>query len=422
MSHSGARWATIALIVLLSVTPARVDAYSVLAHEAMIDAVWVDQFVPSLTRRFPGASEGQIQAARAYAYGGSLIQDLGYYPFGSKLFSNLTHYVRTGDFVAALMRDSRDVNEYAFALGALAHYTTDNLGHPIGVNRAVPVIYPKLREQYGAEVLYASSPSRHVMVEFAFDVIQVAKGVFKSDVYQDLIGFEVATPLLERVFQETYGLELKDVFGDVDLAINTYRRAASQIVPDITRVAWRDKRDEILAVMPNIREEDFVYSLSRQQYETKYGTKYRRPGLLARFIVFISKIVPKIGPFKPLAFEPLTPETERMVLESFEASRTEYQNSLVALRAGSLTLRDTDLDTGQRPAPRVNSLADETYADLVTALAKKKVTGIGPALHRTLTEHFAQSRLRASDRKLRKKEERATLDLAALTAAQPAQP
>ncbi len=422
MSHSGVRRVTIALILVILVTPAPADAYSVLAHEAMIDAVWADQLVPSLARRFPDATDEQLQAARAYAYGGSVIQDLGYYPFGSKLFSNLTHYVRSGDFVEALIRDARDVNEYAFALGALAHYTTDTLGHPIGVNRAVPVIYPKLRQKHGADVLYVNSPSRHVMVEFAFDVIQVAKGAFKSDVYQDLIGFEVARPLLERAFLETYALALNDVFGDVDLAINTYRRAASQIIPDITRVAWRDKRDEILAVMPNMREQDFVYSISRQQYETKYGTNYRKPGLLARFIVFIARIVPKVGPFKPLAFEPLSPETERMVLDSFDASRTEYRNSLVALRAGSLTLRDIDLDTGQRPAPGANPLADETYADLVTALVKRKATRIGPALHRTLTEHYAVSRSPASDRKLRKKEREATLHLVTLTATKPAQP
>jgi len=406
-----------ALVLLILVTPAPADAYSVLAHEAMIDAVWADQLVPSLARRFPRATVEQLRASRAYAYGGSLIQDLGYYPFGSKLFSNLTHYVRSGDFVEALIRDARDVNEYAFALGALAHYTTDNLGHPI-VNRAVPVIYPKLRAQHGPEVLYADSPSRHVMVEFAFDVIQVAKGAFKSDVYQDLIGFEVATSLLERAFRETYALELDDVFGDVDLAINTYRRAASQIIPELTRVAWRDKRDEILAVMPNLREQDFVYSMSRQEYEAKYGTNYRKPGLLARFIVAIAKIVPKIGPFKPLAFEPLTPETARKVLASFEASRTQYRNSLVALRAGSLTLRDTDLDTGQRPAPGANPLADETYADLVAALAKRKVTAIAPELRRTLAQHYASPRPPASDRKLRKKEKDASVHLVALIATQ----
>ena len=67
------------------------------------------------------------------------------------------HYVRSGDFVEALVREARDVNEYAFALGALAHYTSDTVGHPIAVNRAVPIMYPKLLAMHGPEVL---SPTR----------------------------------------------------------------------------------------------------------------------------------------------------------------------------------------------------------------------------------------------------------------------
>ena len=53
----------------------------------------------SLAGRFPKATSDDLLKARAYAYGGSVIQDLGYYPFGSHFFSNLLHYVRTGDFV-----------------------------------------------------------------------------------------------------------------------------------------------------------------------------------------------------------------------------------------------------------------------------------------------------------------------------------
>ena len=226
-------------LLLVVVVPAPASAYSVLAHEAMIDAAWADQLAPMLRQRFPGASAAQVARARAYAYGGSLIQDLGYYPFGSHFFTDLVHYVRSGDFVAALIRDARDVDEYAFALGALAHYASDNTAHPQAVNRALPIVYPKLHAKFGDEVLFTQSPARHVMVEFSFDVLQVARGTFKADAYQDLIGFEVATPLLERAFRETYGLELGDVFGNVDLAIGTYRHAASKTIPDITRVAWR---------------------------------------------------------------------------------------------------------------------------------------------------------------------------------------
>jgi hypothetical protein len=127
----------------------------------------------------------QLNEARSYAYGGALIQDLGYYPFGSHLFTDLTHYVRSGDFVESLIRDARDPNEYAFALGALAHYAFDNTGHPVAVNLAVPIMYPKVRAQVGPRALYVDSPSRHLMVEFAFDVLQVASGAYAAQDYRE---------------------------------------------------------------------------------------------------------------------------------------------------------------------------------------------------------------------------------------------
>ena len=390
----------IVLALVFVCVPSSSSAYSVLAHEALIDNAWSKQIAPLLTRRFPGSSIQQLEEARAYAYGGSLIQDLGYYPFGSHFFSNLVHYVRSGDFVAALVRDAQTVDEYAFALGALAHYVSDNAAHPT-VNHAVPVIYPKLRAKYGDDVLFGDSPARHVMVEFSFDVLQVARAQFKSDAYQDLIGFEVARPLLERAFQETYGLTLKDLFGDVGLAIGTYRRAASQIIPDVTRVAWREKRDEILAATPDVAEQDFVYAMTRQQYEDTFGTAYRKPGFFVRMIVAVFKIIPKFGPFKPLAFEPLTADMERAFLESFDASCERYGRLLGTLRDGRLSLRDTDLDTGQVPRHGINTLADKTYDELLEKLQRRDAGTISPALRRALAEHYDSPPSRTSSTGLR---------------------
>ena len=390
----------IVLALVLVCVPSSSSAYSVLAHEALIDNAWSKQIVPLLTRRFPGSSIQELEEARAYAYGGSLIQDLGYYPFGSHFFSNLVHYVRSGDFVAALLRDAQTVDEYAFAVGALAHYVSDNAAHPT-VNHAVPVIYPKLRAKYGDDVLFGDSPARHVMVEFSFDVLQVARAQFKSDAYQDLIGFEVARPLLERAFQETYGLTLKDLFGDVGLAIGTYRRAASQIIPDVTRVAWREKRDEILAATPDVAEQDFVYTMTRQQYEDTFGTAYRKPGFFVRMIVAVFKIIPKFGPFKPLAFEPLTADMERAFLESFDASCERYGRLLGTLRDGRLSLRDTDLDTGQVPRHGINTLADKTYDELLEKLQRRDAGTISPALRRALAEHYDSPPSRTSSTGLR---------------------
>jgi hypothetical protein len=391
------RWCAplLAVVSMVVFAPSRASAYSVLAHEALIDDAWAEDIVPLLARRFPRAPKETLERARAYAYGGSLIQDLGYYPFGSRFFSNLVHYVRSGDFVAALIRQSRSVDEYAFALGALAHYASDNTAHPT-VNHALPIAYPKLRTKFGDDVLFGDSPTRHVMMEFAFDVLQVARGHFKADAYQRLIGFEVARPLLERAFHETYGLELKDLFGDVDLAIGTYRRAASQIIPDVTRVAWREKRDEILAVRPDVTERDFVYAMTRQEYEEAYGNGYRKPGFFVKLVVAIFKVVPKFGPFKPLAFEALNAETERMFLDSFVASRAEYQQLLRAVGSGRLSLRDTDLDTGKRPSAGVNELADKTYAELIEKLNDAEEADIPSELRRALASHYAASRRSAA--------------------------
>jgi hypothetical protein len=248
-------------------------------------------------------------------------------------------------------------------------------------------------------------------------VLEVARGAFKSDAYQTLIGFEVATPLLERAFRETYGLELKDVFGNADLAIGSYRRAVSRVIPDMTRLAWREKRDEIIAATPDATERDVVYALTQRQYDEKFGTAYRKPGIFARLVVMIFKIVPKFGPFKPLAFKPLTPEAERMFSGSFAASHDRYSEWLRALRSGQLTLGDLDLDTGKRSARGVNRLADETYGDLLEKLADEKFAGVPPALRRNINEYYGPGWMaQATGGKLRKQERKAAAHLAALNA------
>src|ERR1700674_5938548 len=151
--------------------PAQTAAYAVLSHEAIIDSAWDTNIRPLLLKRFPGATVAEIKEAHGYAYGGVIIQDMGYYPHGSFFFSDLTHYVRSGDFVLALLHDSKDLDGYAFALGALAHYASDNEGHPIGTNRAVPLLYSKLQKKYGDSVTYEEDKQAHVKTEFGFDVL-----------------------------------------------------------------------------------------------------------------------------------------------------------------------------------------------------------------------------------------------------------
>jgi len=392
VTRSLARLLIVGTIVLAGLwVPRRAEAYSVLAHEANIDAVWDTTIKALLQARFPQATPDDLLRARAYAYGGCVIQDLGYYPFGSHFFSNLLHYVRTGDFVAALIRDAQDIDEYAFALGALGHYAADNSGHPIAVNRAVALMYPKLKARFGNRVTYVQSPKSHVLVEFGFDVVQVAAGAYAPESYHSYIGFKVSKPALERAFLDTYGIQIKDVFLSEDLAIATYRHAVGTTIPEMTKVAWGKKRDQIAKVTPGIQRKTFVFNLSRKQYDKEFGSDYAKPHGFARFLALVYNLVPKIGPFRSLSFSVPTPEAERLFLESFTATRERFRKSLDELRGGRLSLPNTDFDTGQPTARGEYPLADATYDELLDRLADRDFTGVQPALSANIIAYYGDA-------------------------------
>ncbi len=260
--------------------------YSVLTHEAIIDSAWDQNIKPLLLKRFPGATRDDLIKAHAFAYGGCIIQDMGYYPFGSKFFSDLLHYVRSGDFVVNQIAASQDLDEYAFALGSLAHYAADNAGHSIAVNPSVGAEYPRLARKFGKVVTYADNPTAHLRVEFGFDVLQVARGNYAPTSYHDFIGFETSKDLLSRAFLATYGLALKDVFTDLDLSLGTYRRAVSTVIPEMTKVAWSLDKDELLKATPGIDRKKFVYNLSRASYQKNWDGHYQKPGVGARVLAF----------------------------------------------------------------------------------------------------------------------------------------
>ena len=343
-------------------------AYSVLSHEAIIDSTWDSAIKPLLLKRFPAATADELKQAHAFAYGGCIIQDLGYYPFGSKFFSNLTHYIRSGDFVLNLIRDSQDLTEYAFALGALSHYAADNNGHSIAVNRAVPLFYPKLELKFGKLVTYADDPPAHYETEFAFDVFQAAKSRYASAAYKDFIGFEVAKPLLDRAFQDTYGMTLEKVFMNVDLAIGSYRRAVGSILPAMTRVAWQIKKQEIRKEAPSVTRKMFLYNLSRSSYEKNWGATYSRPGIRSKFLASLFRIVPRVGPFRALSFKRLTPEIEKMYMASFNSTIGHYRELLLEQSAGNLKLPNYNLDVGDLTPAGEYRLTDVTYAELLQKL------------------------------------------------------
>src|ERR1700726_2423748 len=319
-------------------------AYSVLTHEQVVDLVWKDNFVPLLKKRFPSATDDDLKKAHAFAYGGSLIQDMGYYPFGSKYFSDLTHYVRTGDFIVNMINESSDLNEYAFALGALAHYSADNCGHPT-INQVVAIEFPKLQKKFGKEVTYEDNPKAHIRTEFGFDVIQVAKNRYTSDAYHDFIGFEIPKPVLERAFLDTYGIPLSDVIKNEDLAFGTFRRAISRVIPEMTRVALIARKKEIVAETPNFRARQFRYYLSRAKYQKEWGRTYQQPGFGTRVLAFFLKFVPKVGPFKALDFKIPTQQTEDLYIASVDRTLDNYRTLLIEVRKKDVRLPNTDFDT-----------------------------------------------------------------------------
>lgn len=367
------------------------DAYAVLAHQALIDTVWETHLKPLLKARYPRATEDELSAAQAYAYGGSIIQDLGYYPHGSHLFSDLTHYVRSGDFVLALLRDAQDLDQYAFALGALSHYATDNEGHRIGTNRAVPILYPPLQEKFGNFVTYEDDELAHVKTEFGFDVLQVAQQHYAPSGYHDFIGFEVSRPLLDQAFQETYGIELKSVLADEDLALNSYRRDVSKLLPEATRIAWSLKKKEIQEDEPGITRNRFLYNLSRASYEKEWGADYDHPSREERFLAFLYKLVPKFGSLRVLELKTPTPETEKMFEESFNASATEYRRLLKAEREGGLQLPNLNFDVGKETAGGSYRLNDDAHAQLLHKLAASHFACISPDLRAEMLNFFSSN-------------------------------
>jgi hypothetical protein len=367
-SQRYARLASAALGVLVFFSCDRAHAYSVLTHEAIIDSTWDSAIKPLLLKRFPAATAEDLIAAHAYAYGGSIIQDLGYYPFGSKFYSDLTHYVRSGDFIANMIRESQDLDEYAFALGALSHFAADNNGHRVATNASVPLLYPKLRLQFGNSVTYGDDPFSHTKTEFGFDVFQASKSRYASEAYKGFIGFQVAKPVLQRAFQDTYGMRIEQVFLNLDLAIGSYRRAVGTILPALTKVAWQIKGPEIRKDAPGITRKKFLYNLSRSSYEKNWGSTYRRPGVGSRMLAGLFRIVPRVGPFKALAFERLTPETERLYMDGFNRSIDRYRELLAEVGGSRLALPNDNFDVGEATKAGKYKLTDAAYAKLLHKL------------------------------------------------------
>ncbi len=322
-----------------------------------------------------------------------MIQDIGYYPFGNHQLTDYLHYVLSGEFVANMLREASTLNEYAFALGALSHYAADCWGHP-AVNAGVPIEYPKLRQRFGPSVTYEDNPEAHLKTEFSFDVEQVAKRRYISKQYHDFIGFQVSAELLQRAFQDTYGLPGDSLLKVDDAAIGSYRFAISRVIPEMTQVALASRKDGLAHEKNDKARQEFLYHLSRADYERDFGSTYRKPGVFARILAFLLKLIPKFGPFKTLGYKDPTPQTEDLYFKSMDNVVEQFHRLVRQVESGDLKIPNRNLDTGEPTRAGQYRLADDSYDDLVRRLAKDRFTHITPELKAGILEYFGSGSAR----------------------------
>ena len=353
-------------------------AYSVLTHQQIIDLAWKESIRPVLLSRYPGTTEAQLRRAQAFAYGGCAIQDAGYYPFGHVFMSDLTHYVRTGDFVATLIRNSRNVNELVFALGALSHYVGDSYGHQDAVNPSTAIEFPNLAEKYGPVVTYDESPHGHVRTEFAFDINQLSKKRFAPSAYLQHIGLEVPSRLLEQAFFDTYGLQLRSMMVDRKAAIGSYRRAVRSFIPDFAYAEVLLHKKSFPDDLASPEFDRFQKRLAEADFNNGWERYRKKAGVRTHLLAFVIVIVPKIGPMSYLAIRGPSQQTEEKYVESVNRTLDRYDALLGDLARVPkadprviMNLENRDLDTGYKVKPGAYALTDKTYAKLLNKLTTR---------------------------------------------------
>jgi hypothetical protein len=433
------------LLMLCLFLPARqAGAYSVLTHEQLIDLTWQTSIVPLLLSRYPTLTPEQIEHARAYAYGGCVIQDIGYYPFGDAFFSDLTHYVRSGDFVVNLFRNAGNADELAFAVGALSHYIGDSIGHASATNLAVPVEFPKLRHKYGKSVNYAEGEHQHVQTEFAFDINEIAKQRFAPVHYLRHVGLEVPTKQVALAFYQTYGL--RENFTDTKhhrINVNGYRFAVRSFIPRIayaTTILHRKHETPDITTDPNLQR--LTREITAVAIANDWNKYRKHAGIGTYTLAGLLYILPKVGPIKLVAVKGPTAQTETDYVKSVLASTDQLSATLrrftpppalkptaalaasvdsmkspassdnVPAKPGSAQivprlstdpkhpLVNRDLDTGNPVAPSGYRLTDDTYASLLHRLTLTPTASIPPGIKDNILAYYNDLNLPFATKKI----------------------
>lgn len=403
-------------------------AYSLLTHEQLIDLTWDDSIVPFLVSRYPGLTAAQLEHARAFAYGGCVIQDIGYYPFGDASFSNLTHYVRTGDFIVNLFRNANNADELAFAIGALSHYIGDAIGHSQATNVAVPIEFHKLRKEFGPVVNYAQGKQQHVRTEFAFDINEVAHHRMAPLRYLRHIGLEVSMRQLGRAFYQTYGLQ-ENFAGTRGRRVNVseYRFAVRSFIPRIAYALTLLHRKREPADVDTQEGVELRQEIAAVAAENGWDAYRRRAGIGTWSLAGLIWILPKVGPLRLAAIRGPEMKTEADYVHSVVLSVAELRYVLTrftppsARRATAFhpaewnedsvlptredgasatravgeartrrhTLQNRDLDTGNVVKPGGYPLTDSTYAALLHSLTRQPNQPIPPGIKDDIEQYYA---------------------------------
>lgn len=380
----------LAIAGLATLVPGR--AYSVFTHEQLIDLTWNSSIRPLLLRRYPGLTEQQLNRAHSYAYGGCAIHDLGYYPFGKEFFSDLTHYVRTGDFVSSLLRNARNANEYGFALGALSHYVGDTIGHQYGINPATSFEFPALAARYGPSVTYDEDPHAHVQTEFGFDIEQLSKHRLAPSAYLQFIGLRVSRDLLERAFFETYALHVREVLGLKRPTFRTYRWAVRSFLPRIAYAEAVLHRKGFTAEATVDVLKTYEGHLAQADFQTVWNQYRKKPGFRTYVVAIVLRVAPKVGPLALADIRIPGPRTDDLYLASVNRAVADFERRLRELAgdAGQVDLGpNRDLDTGRTSRPGEYPLTDQTYAKLLAALQERTDRQIPEALRSEVVAYFA---------------------------------
>jgi hypothetical protein len=386
--RNACRASALLLCFLLVYHPA--GAYSLLTHEQLIDLTWQSSIVPLLRSRYPNITPEELERARSYAYAGCVIQDVGYYPFGDPFFSDLTHYVRSGDFVVHLFQGAKDANQLAFAIGALSHYIGDNIGHSQATNRAVPVEFPKLAAKYGPVVTFGEGKHPHIQTEFAFDINQIAHHRLAPVSYLRHVGLNVPTAQLATAFYETYGLS-EDFSKARSRRINVggFRFAVRSFLPRIAYALTVLHRGRMPADSTSPDLQKLADEVAQVAAENNWDHYRKKAGIGTYSLAGVIYVLPKIGPLKMLAIKGPTDKTEEEYVRSVNQSTEALSSMLARFGKPTRTLPNRDLDSGADVQPGAYRLTDDTYAKLLDKLVADPHHTVPPGLKSDIVNYYA---------------------------------